>query len=62
MARRAKYICLSIAVFSLAAVPACRDRLFDNPFDPDSGEVVFEVIQTLAAPVDSPRGSNTIKL
>ncbi|MCX6566453.1 MAG: hypothetical protein NTW38_08555 [Candidatus Aminicenantes bacterium] len=54
MARRAKFAYLSVVVFSLAAVPGCRDRLFDNPFDPDVGEVVFEVVQTLAAPVSSP--------
>jgi len=54
MARRARFACLSIAVFSLAAVPSCRDRLFDNPFDPDVAEVVFEVVQTLAAPISSP--------
>ncbi len=56
MSPRAKSVCLSIVVFSLAALPACRDRLFDNPFDPDIGEVVFEVMQTLVAPASAPRG------
>jgi len=56
MPRRAKYACLSAVVFSLAVLPACRDRLFDNPFDPDIGEVVFEVVQTLVAPGGAPRG------
>ncbi|MHB8054321.1 MAG: NHL repeat-containing protein [Candidatus Aminicenantales bacterium] len=56
MDRRAKFACLSLVVFSCAVLPACRDRLFDNPFDPDAGEAVFEVTQTLTAPVGSPLG------
>jgi hypothetical protein len=56
MAHRAKLACLSAVVFNCAVLPACRDRLFDNPFDPDAGEAVFEVAQTLTAPVASPRG------
>jgi hypothetical protein len=56
MSIRAKFVCLSIVGFSLAALPACRDRLFDNPFDPDIGEVAFEVLQTLISPASAPRG------
>lgn len=56
MPRRAKYACLSVIIFSLAGPPACRDRLFDNPFDPDAGEAAFEVLQTLIAPGAAPQG------
>jgi hypothetical protein len=56
MARPAKSGFLSVAVFSLLVPAACRDRLFDNPFDPGAGEVVFEVVQTLVTPISSPQG------
>ena len=56
MARRANSVCHWAVAFSLLLPTACRDRLFDNPFDPDAGEAVFEVIQTLITPVSTPLG------
>ena len=44
------------AVFSLIFAAACQDRLFDNPFDPQAGEIVFEVINTIYTPAIGPRG------
>jgi hypothetical protein len=35
---------------------SCQDRIFDNPFDPDAGEVVFEVINTIPTPALIPLG------
>ena len=43
-------------VISLAFAAACQNRLFDNPFDPAMGEVVFEVIATVYTPAFAPRG------
>jgi len=56
MARTAKSGYLSAVVISLLVPSACRDRLFDNPFDPNVGEVVFEVVQTLVTPISAPQG------
>ena len=45
-----------LAAFSLLAGTACQDRLFDNPFYPQAGEVIFEVGNTIMTPAASPRG------
>ena len=56
MTRPVRSACLCLAVSSLLLPAACRDRLFDNPFDPSQGEVVFEVANTIFSPAVSPRG------
>jgi streptogramin lyase len=45
-----------LIVFSGLALSACRDRLFDNPNDPQAGEVVFEVANSFFGPALAPRG------
>jgi DNA-binding beta-propeller fold protein YncE len=45
-----------LAVFSLILSAGCKDRLFDNPFDPQAGEIVFEIINTVYTPAIAPRG------
>ena len=35
---------------------SCQDRLFDNPFDPDAGRVVLEVVNTILTMSYVPRG------
>ena len=42
--------------FSILVFPSCQDRIFDNPFDPEAGEVVFEVINTIPTPALIPLG------
>ena len=56
MTRPAKSVFLCLAASSLLVPAACRDRLFDNPFDPSAGEVVFEVANTIYTPALSPKG------
>ena len=43
-------------VFSFAFLHCCQDRLFDNPFDPEAGEAVFEVVHTIQTPALVPLG------
>ena len=45
-----------LVVSSLAVLTGCGDRLFDNPFDPEQGEVVFEIMSTIYTPALRPRG------
>ena len=42
--------------FSILVFSSCQDRIFDNPFDPEAGEVVFEVINTIPTPALIPLG------
>jgi hypothetical protein len=41
---------LSLIAFSILLHPSCQDRLFDNPFDPEAGEIIFEVMSTILTP------------
>jgi streptogramin lyase len=54
--RLARYAFLWPVAFSLIVLAACQDRLFDNPFDPQVSEVVFEVANTVFTPALAPRG------
>jgi len=45
-----------IAVLAFVLQSACSDRLFDNPFDPDFGEALIEVVNTISTPAPWPRG------
>lgn len=56
MADIRKYPLRLLAVFSLILSAGCKDRLFDNPFDPQAGEIVFEVMNTVYTPAIAPRG------
>jgi streptogramin lyase len=56
MAGLAKFASRLLIVSSLAVLSGCSDRLFDNPFDPEQGEVVFEIMSTIYTPALSPRG------
>ncbi|HDZ25449.1 MAG TPA: hypothetical protein ENH65_02930, partial [Candidatus Aminicenantes bacterium] len=47
---------LYLIVFSLFLQPSCQDRLFDNPYDPLAGEIVFEVVSTISTPSYVPLG------
>jgi len=51
-----KYHLRLLAVFSLILSAGCKDRLFDNPFDPQAGEIVFEIMNTVYTPAIAPRG------
>jgi hypothetical protein len=44
------WLLLLLIAFSLFPHPSCQDRLFDNPFDPRAGEIVFEVVSTILTP------------
>jgi hypothetical protein len=50
------YLLRPLIVSSLLLAAACQDRLFDNPFDPQAGEIVFEVVNTIYTPAAGPRG------
>ena len=39
-----------LLAFSFFLPISCQDRLFDNPFDPKAGEIVFEVVSTILTP------------
>ena len=45
---------LFLIVFSIFLHQSCQDRLFDNPFDPKAGEIVFEVVSTILTPAYMP--------
>ena len=47
---------LFLLAFSFFFHPSCQDRLFDNPFDPRAGEIVFEVVSTILTPSYMPLG------
>ena len=44
------WLLLLLIAFSFFPHNSCRDRLFDNPFDPKAGEIVFEVVSTILTP------------
>ena len=46
----------SLIVFSLFLLLSCQDRLFDNPFDPDAGMIILEVINTIQTQAVQPLG------
>ena len=56
MANINRYLLRLLAIFSLIFSAACQDRPFDNPFDPQAGEIVFEVVNTIYTPAVNPRG------
>ena len=47
---------LFLIVFNFFSYNSCQDRLFDNPFDPLAGEVIFEVVSTIFTPSYMPLG------
>lgn len=47
---------LFLIAFSFFLHPSCQDRFFDNPFDPNAGEVIFEVVSTILTPSYVPLG------
>ncbi len=44
------WLLLLLLAFSCFLLASCQDRLFDNPFDPNAGEIVFEVVSTILTP------------
>jgi DNA-binding beta-propeller fold protein YncE len=50
------WLCISLSISSILLGASCQDRLFDNPFDPQAGQVVFEVLNTIFSPAANPRG------
>ena len=56
MTSLARSACPWLAAISLLVGAACQDRLFDNPLDPQAGEVIFEVGTTFFSPAAAPRG------
>ena len=56
MAKTKSFLLRLATVSSLIFAVACQDRLFDNPFDPQVGEIVFEVVNTIYTPALRPRG------
>jgi DNA-binding beta-propeller fold protein YncE len=50
------WLSASVLAFSLASAPACQDRFFDNPFDPNASDVIFEVIAAIQTPAYIPLG------
>ena len=50
------WIILFLTVLSFCFLFSCQDRLFDNPFDPDAGSVVLEVVNTILTSSFVPRG------
>lgn len=55
-AKTVEYVLRLLTAFSLIFSAGCQDRLFDNPFDPEESEIVFEVINTVYSPAFEPRG------
>lgn len=47
--------CVFLIVFSML-FEGCRDRVFDNPFDPNAEDVFFEVTNTILTPASYPQG------
>lgn len=47
---------LFLIAFSFFPHLSCQDRLFDNPYDPLAGEIVFEVVSTILTPSYMPLG------
>ncbi len=41
-----------LAAFSLLALAACSDRLFDNPYDPEAETRAYEILSTLQAGIE----------
>jgi hypothetical protein len=48
--------CLCALLFSVLALPACKDRFFNNPFDPQHETTAYDIVATLnvagISPVD----------
>ncbi len=47
---------LVVLIVLIIFVCSCEDRIFDNPFDPNAEEVVFEVVNTIYTPAYYPQG------
>lgn len=47
---------LFLLVFSLLSFQGCQDRLFDNPFDPQAGKILLEVVNTIFTSALIPQG------
>ena len=54
MPRSSRLLAACASLFSLLLVPACKDRVFDNPYDPDPSLAAYEIVATLSTPGISP--------
>ncbi len=45
-----------LTLISLCFPFSCQDRIFDNPFDPDAGEIVLEIVNTILTSAYIPQG------
>ena len=50
------WLFLSLLVFSFFSLQCCQDRLFDNPFDPQAGKILLEVVNTIFTAALVPQG------
>jgi len=54
---RTRYcVLLLLFVFSLSCFWSCQDRLFDNPFDPQAGQIILEIVNTILTSAFVPQG------
>ena len=51
-----RFVWCSVIASSLCLLVSCKDRVFDNPFDPEISEVIFEVVNTIPTPSAYPLG------
>ncbi len=49
-----RLLAASASLFSVLVAPACKDRVFDNPLDPNPSQAAYEVVATLSTPGISP--------